>query len=236
MFSFLVNGAFILVGTIIGLVFRKYIKKEVCDAVMKAVGLVVFVIGIVGLIENMISVNVDGSISTTGTLALIICISLGTIIGELIDIDKQFNKFAGFVEKKLNKGKISEGFVTSTLLFCVGSMAIIGSFESALGKPDTIYLKSLLDGVSSIALSATLGFGVGLSAVSVIVYQGSLTLLFYIFKDFMPADFIILFNTVGYVLIAALGLNFLVKDKIKVANMLPALLIVIPYYLIMTLF
>ena len=236
MFSFLVNGAFVLVGSIIGLVFRKYIKKEVCDAVMKAVGLVVFVIGIIGLVENMVTVNVDGSISSSGTIALIICISLGTIIGELINIDKQFNRFADFVEKKLNKGKISEGFVTSTLLFCVGSMAIIGSFESALGKPDTIYLKSLLDGVSSIALSATLGFGVGLSAISVIVYQGSLTLLFYIFKDFMPSEFIVLFNTVGYVLIAALGLNFLVKDKIKVANMLPALLIVIPYYLIMTLF
>lgn len=236
MFSFLVNGAFVLVGTIIGLVFRKYIKKEVCDAVMKAVGLVVFVIGVVGLVENMVTVNIDGTITTNGTLALIICISLGTIIGELIDIDKQFNRFAGFVEVKLNKGKISEGFVTSTLLFCVGSMAIIGSFESALGKPDTIYLKSLLDGVSSIALAATLGFGVGLSAFSVIIYQGLLTLLFFIFKDFMPADFITLFNTVGYVLIAALGLNFLVKEKIKVANMLPALILVIPYYLIMTLF
>ena len=236
MFSFLVNGAAILIGTIVGLVFRKYIKKEICDAVMKAVGLVVFVIGMIGLIENMVSVNADGTISTTGTLALIICVSLGTIIGEFIDIDKQFNRFAHLLEVKFNKGKLSEGFVTSTLLFCIGSMAIIGSFESALGKPDTIYLKSLLDGISSIALAATLGFGVGLSALSVIIYQGLLTLLFFIFKDFMPGDFITLFNTVGYVLIAALGLNFLVKEKIKVANMLPALIIVIPYYLIMTLF
>lgn len=236
MFSFLVNGVAIFVGTIVGLVFRKYIKKEVCDAVMKAVGLVVFVIGLIGLIENVVTVNIDGTISTTGTLALILCISIGTFIGELVDIDKQVNRLANFLEVKLNKGKISEGFVTSTLLFCVGSMAIIGSFESALGKPDTIYLKSMIDCVSSIALAATLGFGVGLSAVSVIVYQGLLTLLFIFFKDFMPADFITLFNTVGYVLIAALGINFLVKDKIKVANMLPALLIVIPYYLIMNLF
>ena len=236
MFSFLVNGAFVLVGTIIGLVFRKYIKKEVCDAVMKAVGLVVFAVGLIGLIENVVTVNADGSMTTTGTLALILCISIGTFIGEIIDIDKQVNRLANFLEVKLNKGKISEGFVTSTLLFCVGSMAIIGSFESALGKPDTIYLKSLIDGVSAIALSATLGFGVGLSCLSVIIYQGLLTLLFIFFKDFMPGDFIVLFNTVGYVLIAALGLNFLIKDKIKVANMLPALIIVIPYYLIMNLF
>ena len=236
MFSFLANGAFILLGTIIGLSFRKFIKKEVCDAVMKAVGLVVFAVGIVGLIENMVTVKSDGSITTTGTLALILCISIGTFIGEIIDIDKQVNRFANFLEVKLNKGKISEGFVTSTLLFCVGSMAIIGSFESALGKPDTIILKGIIDGVSSIALSATLGFGVGLSALSVIVYQGLLTFMFVFFKDFMPADFITLFNIVGYVMIAALGLNFLVKEKIKVANMLPALIIVIPYYLIMKLF
>ncbi len=235
MFSFLVNGAAVLVGSTVGLIFRKYIKKEVCDAVLKAIGLVVFAIGIVGLIENMITVNIDGSLSSNGTLTLIICIAAGTIIGELIDIDKQLNRFADFVEVKLNKGKVSEGFVTSTLLFCVGSMAIIGSFESALGNPETIYLKSLLDGISSIALAATLGFGVALTTFSVIIYQGALTLLFYIFKDFMPSDFIDLFNIVGYVLIAALGINFLIKDKIKVANMLPSLIVVIIYYLVLQL-
>lgn len=232
MWAFAVNGLTVVAGSIIGLIFRKFIKKETCDSVLKAMGIVVLLIGLIGVIENMVTVT-DGKITTSGTLLLIIAIAVGTFIGEFLKIDDRMNNFGLMLEKKLNKGKIAEGFITATLIFCVGSMAIIGSMESAQGNPNTIYLKSALDGITSIALASTLGFGVALSSVAVVAYQGLLTLLFVLLDNFIPGDFIISFSMVGYAMVACLGLNFLMKDKIKVANMLPALVVVIIYHSVM---
>lgn len=232
MWAFAVNGLTVVAGSIIGLIFRKFIKKETCDSVLKAMGIVVLLIGLIGVIENMVTVT-DGKITTSGTLLLIIAIAVGTFIGEFLKIDDRMNNFGLMLEKKLNKGKIAEGFITATLIFCVGSMAIIGSMESAQGNPNTIYLKSALDGITSIALASTLGFGVALSSVAVVAYQGLLTLLFVLLDNFIPGDFIISFSMVGYAMVACLGLNFLMKDKIKVANMLPSLVVVIIYHLVM---
>lgn len=235
MFAFLVNAGTVIIGSFIGLLFKKFIKKETCDSVLKVMGIVVLLIGIIGVMENMIVIE-NGQITSNGTLLLIMAIAIGTFIGEFIKIEDHMNKFAGKIEQKLNKGKIAEGFITATLIYCVGSMSIIGSMESALGNPDTIYLKAALDGITSIALASTLGFGVALSGVSVIIYQGLLTLLFYFLGDFMPADFITSFSMVGYTMVAAIGFNFLIKDKIKVGNMLPALIVVIIYHLALIIF
>lgn len=231
MFAFMVNAATVILGSIIGLIFKKFIKKETCDQVLKAMGIVVLLIGIIGVIENMITIQ-DGKISSSGTLLLIMAIAIGTFIGEALKIDQHMNNFGEKLEKKLNKGKIAEGFITATLIYCIGSMSIVGSMESALGNPETIYLKAALDGITSIALASTLGIGVMLSSVSVILYQGLLTLLFYFLGNFMPASFITSFSMVGYTMVAGIGLNFILKDKIKIANMLPSLLIVIIYHLL----
>ena len=232
MFAFVVNAATVILGSIIGLIFKKFIKKETCDQVLKAMGIVVLLIGIIGVIENMITIQ-DGKISSTGTLLLIMAIAIGTFIGEALKIDQHMNNFGDKLEKKLNKGKIAEGFITATLIYCIGSMSIVGSMESALGNPNTIYLKAALDGITSIALASTLGIGVMLSSVSIIFYQGLLTLLFYFLGNFMPASFITSFSMVGYTMVAGIGLNFILKDKIKIANMLPSLLIVIIYHLLL---
>ena len=232
MFAFMVNAATVILGSIIGLIFKKFIKKETCDQVLKAMGIVVLLIGIIGVIENMITIQ-DGKISSNGTLLLIMAIAIGTFIGEALKIDQHMNNFGDKLEKKLNKGKIAEGFITATLIYCIGSMSIVGSMESALGNPNTIYLKAALDGITSIALASTLGIGVMLSSVSIIFYQGLLTLLFYFLGNFMPASFITSFSMVGYTMVAGIGLNFILKDKIKIANMLPSLLIVIIYHLLL---
>lgn len=232
MFAFVVNAAAVILGSIIGLIFKKFIKKETCDQVLKAMGIVVLLIGIIGVIENMITIQ-DGKISSNGTLLLIMAIAIGTFIGEALKIDHHMNNFGEKLEKKLNKGKIAEGFITATLIYCIGSMSIVGSMESALGNPNTIYLKAALDGITSIALASTLGIGVMLSSVSIIFYQGLLTLLFYFLGNFMPASFITSFSMVGYTMVAGIGLNFILKDKIKIANMLPSLLIVIIYHLLL---
>lgn len=232
MFAFVVNAATVILGSIVGLIFKKFIKKETCDQVLKAMGIVVLLIGIIGVIENMITIQ-DGKISSNGTLLLIMAIAIGTFIGEALKIDQHMNNFGDKLEKKLNKGKIAEGFITATLIYCIGSMSIVGSMESALGNPNTIYLKAALDGITSIALASTLGIGVMLSSVSIIFYQGLLTLLFYFLGNFMPASFITSFSMVGYTMVAGIGLNFILKDKIKIANMLPSLLIVIIYHLLL---
>lgn len=232
MWAFAVNAATVVVGSLIGLLFKKFIKKEICDSVLKAMGIVVLLIGIIGVIENMVTVDQLGKVSSSGTLLLIITVAVGTFIGEFLKIEDHMNNFASKLEQKLNKGKIAEGFITATLIYCVGSMGIIGSMESALGNPNTIYLKSALDGITSIALASTLGVGVMLSSVSVFLYQGLLTLLFLILGDFMPGDFITSFSMVGYAMVAAIGFNFLTKDKIKVGNMLPALVVVIIYHVV----
>ena len=230
MFAFLVNAGTVVIGSIIGLLFRKRIKKETCDQVLKALGIIVLLIGIFGVIENMISIK-DGNVSFNGTLLLIVAVTLGTFVGEEMKIDDRLNGFGEKIEAKFKKGKIAEGFIVSSLLYCVGSMTIVGSLESALGYPNTIYLKSALDGISSIALASTLGFGVLFSSISVIVYQGLLTLLFLILGNFLPNDLIISLGMVGYLMVAANGINFLIKDKIKVANMLPSIIIVVIYHI-----
>lgn len=231
MFAFAVNALAVVVGSIIGLIVKTKIKEETCQSVLKAVGLVVLIIGILGVLENMVVVLPTG-IKTEGALALIICLTLGTFIGELLKIDHHLNDFSDKIEKKINKGKIAEGFITASLMYCVGSMTIIGSMESAFGNPNTIYLKSVIDLVTSIALASTLGLGVMLSSITVFIYQGLLTLLFALLHNFMPSDFITLISMVGYVSVMAIGLNLLIKDKIKVANMLPAFIVAIVYYLI----
>lgn len=237
MWAFLVNAGVVALGSAIGLLFKKFIKKETCDAVLKAMGIVVLLIGIIGVIENMVSVDsVTGKVTSSGTLLLIMSIAIGTFIGEFLKIEDHMNNFALKLEKKINKGKIADGFITATLIYCVGSMAIIGSMESAQGNPNTIYLKAALDGITSIALASTLGVGVMLSGVSIILYQGALTLLFWIMGDFMPADFIVSFSMVGYAMVAAIGFNFLVSEKIRVGNMLPSLIVVAIYHIIMSWF
>lgn len=233
MFAFAVNALAVVIGSLIGLIVKTKIKEETCQSVLKAVGLVVLVIGILGVLENMVVILPTG-IKTEGALALIVCLTLGTFIGELLKIDHHLNDFSEKIEKKINKGKIAEGFITASLMYCVGSMTIIGSMESAFGNPNTIYLKSVIDLVTSIALASTLGIGVMLSSITVFIYQGVLTLLFVLLHNFMPNDFIVLISMVGYVSVMAIGLNLLIKDKIKVANMLPAFIVAIIYYLLST--
>lgn len=234
MFGFLINAIGVIVGGLIGLLFRKFIKKEYCDAVLKGMGIVVLLVGLFGVIENTVTFD-SGKLSFEGTLLLIISIGVGTFLGEAIKIDDHLNNFALKLEKKVNKGKISEGFITATALYCVGAMTIIGTLNDTLGNPETIYLKASLDMVTSIVLASTLGIGVLFSAGSIIVYQGLLTLIFALLNNVINQDALLeltrLVSMVGYVLVMAIGFNFLVKDKIKVTNMLPALLIPIIYYL-----
>ncbi len=211
-----INVALVVVGGCLGLLLKKGLPERVSDAVMKALGLCVLLIGI------------DGCLKGENTLVTVISMAVGTIIGSVIDLDKHLNNFAGKIEKKLNKksdGKsnFAQGFVTATLLYCVGAMAIVGSLDSGiLGDYSTLATKSVIDGVSSIILASTLGFGVVMSCVPVFLYQGSITLLAGVVAPFLNDYTVGEMTCAGSLLIIAIALNMMKITNIKVMNSLPA--------------
>lgn len=223
MLGTIVNALAIIGGSLVGFIFKGGIPERINDSIMKGVAMCVLVIGITGAIksENMI---------------LIICsIVLGALIGEIIDIDKALKRLGDSIESKLQGkgGKISEGFVTASLVYCVGAMAIVGSLDSGLkGDYSILFTKAMLDGISAIMFTSTLGVGVALSAVSVFLYQGLITLSASFLQGVLVGPVVTEISAVGSLLIMGLGLNMLGITKIKVANMLPAIIIPIVYYLV----
>lgn len=211
-----INVALVLVGSGLGLLLKKGLPERVSDAVMKALGLCVLFIGI------------DGCLEGENTLVAVISMAVGTIIGSAIDLDKHLNNFAAKIEKKFSKksdGKsnFAQGFVAATLLYCVGAMAIVGSLDSGIsGDYSTLATKSVIDGVSSIVLASTLGFGVLLSCVPVFIYQGSITLLAGVVAPFLNDYTVGEMTCVGSLLIVAIALNMMKITNIKVMNSLPA--------------
>ena len=220
MISPIVNAVAIVIGSLIGLLLKKGIPKRITDSVMKALGLCTVFIGIKGLLSG------------ENVLVLIISMVLGTLIGEGIDLDLRINRLGEWVELKFKKDggkkspRIAEGFVTATLLFCVGAMAIVGSLQSGLtGDHEMIYTKSLLDFIASIIFASTLGFGVIFSAITVLIYQGSIVLLSSWIAPFLTDATIGEMTAVGSLIIFALGLNIIGITKIKVMNLVPAIFI-----------
>ena len=220
MLGVFVNTLTVILGTVIGILFRKFLPQKLGDAVMKGVALCVLYIGISGMLDG------------TNAIIAILSMACGAIVGTLIDIDKWFNRFADFLQTKLVRKKkegesstLAEAFVSSSLLFCVGAMTIVGSLDAGLrGDNSTLYAKAVLDGISSIFFASSLGFGVLLSAATVFVYQGALVLLAGVLQSVLTNEFIIAEMTcVGSLLIIALGLNMLGITKIKVMNYLPAI-------------
>lgn len=210
-----VNVALVLAGGGLGLLLKKGLPDRVSDAVMKAMGLCVLFIGI------------DGALEGTNALVAVISMAVGTIIGSLLDLDKRINNVASKIEKKLTKpgekGQFAEGFVAATLLFCIGAMAIVGSLDSGIsGDHETLITKAVIDGVSSIVMASTLGWGVLASAVSVFVYQGGITLLAGVVAPFLNDYTVAHMTCVGSLLIIAIALNMLKVTNIKVMNSLPA--------------
>lgn len=217
MFGTLINVATIITGSILGMVFKKLIKEDLAFALTKVLGLCVIYLGMAGVIK------------ADQPLLVIISLTIGTFLGETIHIDKRLERFSENLETVVSKvytGKIKEGFLTASLLFCIGSMAIIGPIESALtGVHDTLYAKSMLDGIMSVIFASTLGVGVLLSSVSVFIYQGSIAVLAGILKPFMTGDTISLISGVGSLMILGLGINMVFSQNLKISNMLPSILI-----------
>ena len=224
MLGTLVNFSAIIIGSIIGLLLKNGVPEKLSNTIMQGLGLCVLLIGI------------SGAIKGSNVLLIIISVVIGGFIGELIDLDNLLQKLGDKIENRFkgNGVKISEGFVTASLLFCVGSMAIVGALQSGLeGNHKILFAKSMLDGISSIIFASSLGIGVLLSAFSVLIYQGAITLAASLLKGVLIQSVVTEITAVGSLLIIGLGFNILNITKIKVANLLPSVFIPIIYQVIL---
>ena len=222
-----VNTMAIIGGSLIGLVFSRFIPTKMTDSLIHAVAFAVILIGL------------KMAWKTDAFIILICSLSFGTIIGELVRIEDRVNNLGSWLEERFAKpgSSISKGFVTTSLLYCVGSMAIVGALESGLtGNHDTLFAKSVLDGLGSIIFAASMGIGVLFSAASVFLYQGFITVSASFIKQFLTAEVITQMSAVGGLLIVAMGFNMLEVVKIKVGNCLPAIFIPLVYYMLKQLF
>lgn len=217
----IVNVLSIVAGSALGISIRGKNTEKFSDTIIKGISLCVILIGMLGALE------------VTDVMLVIFSIALGGLAGELMDIDSALKRFGERVERRFAKkgGKIAEGFISCTLIYCVGAMAIVGSLESGLtGSHKTLFAKSVLDGISSIVFASTMGIGVMLSAVSVFLYQGAITLGAGFLKNILTDAVIADMSVVGSLLILGLGLNILGACKIKIANLLPAIIIPVIYH------
>lgn len=225
MLGTIVNTMAIIAGSLIGLVLKGGIPEKYSRIMMQAIGLAVILIGM------------KTALKTDDILIVIISMAVGSALGELIRIEERLeklgNRLGGFFSE--DRGSIAKGFVMTSLLYCVGAMAIVGALESGLtGNHQTLFAKSLLDGIGSILFASTLGIGVLFSAVPVFIYQGAITLAASALKPFLIPTVVTQMSAVGGLLIMAIGLNLLDIKKLKIGNMLPAIFLPLLYHVILT--
>ncbi|QQO10936.1 DUF554 domain-containing protein [Breznakiella homolactica] len=211
-----VNALAIVICALVGAFLIRGIPDRFEVLLKQTLGLAVIYIGIKGALDNQ------------RVLLLVMSLVIGCVIGELINIDKAMNRFGDWAERKLGLGggTFSKGFVSASILFCTGSMAIVGSIQSGLmGNHETLFAKSVLDGSISIVFGASMGIGVAFSAIPVLLYQGAITLASMAVKDLLTPEIIREMSAVGSLLVAAIGFNFLGIKEIKIANLIPAMFI-----------
>ncbi len=233
----MINGAAVLFGGLIGMLFKKGIPDSIEKSMNKALGIVVIVIGFNGIISNMFQVRGDGSLKSSGELLLAISLALGTLTGELLKLDDKMNAFSNKIEEKFKIEGFTIGFITASSICCIGAMGIIGSLTGGLtGDHSILITKSILDFVITVVLAASLGFGVMFSFIPLVLYQGSICLFAGVLSNILAGELLTQVCMVGYTLIVCVGLNLMTGIKFKTVNMLPSLLIPILYYGIQVLF
>ena len=224
MLGTIVNVITVLVGSLLGIALKHKLSSKFTDIIFQVIGLFTIVLGI------------KIALTSNNLLLLIISLVIGAVVGEWLNIQLLIDSISNKLKSKfrITDDSFSEGLITAFLLFCVGSMTILGAIDEGLGKePTLLYTKSVLDGISSIALAAAFGWGVALSIVPLFIYQGSLTVLAQQLEQYLNLEAINELSACGGVLILGLGLSILKLVPIKTANLLPALAVnVLLFYVI----
>ena len=234
----IVNAIAIIAGAAAGSLIRGGLPERIKSIIMQGVGLAVLFIGLSGALQGLFIVAGNG-LERQYVMLMIASMVIGGIAGELLQIEAGLEKAGQWFEKKFASSErtFAQGFVTASLVYCVGAMAIVGALEDGLvGDATTLFSKSILDGVTAVIFAAGMGMGVALSALPVLVYQGSITLLAGVLRPFLPGTVIQQMSLVGGILIFAIGLNLLKITRIKVGNLLPAIFIPLFYYILLLLF
>ena len=221
-----INMAAIVAGAMLGMLAKKGIPHRVEEGLTRIQGLAVALIGLNGVIASMFTVDTDGGISDNGGLLLLVSLVLGCLAGELLRIDDRLNGFGAFVEKKINIQGFSQGFITASIITCVGAMSIVGALNEGLtGDSEVLLVKSTLDFVTCLVLASSLGIGVAFAAIPTFIYQGGITLCAGFLSPYISAELLDMICMVGYAIVICIGLNLLLNAKIKTANLLPAIIV-----------
>jgi len=218
MLGTIVNVVAIILGSILGILIKSRFPERVNKIIFQIIGLFTITLGI------------TMAIKTNNFLIVAFSLIIGSVIGEIIGIENYLEQLSNKLKNTLKNSsdKFTEGFVTATLIYCIGPMAILGSIEEGLGNsPNLLFAKSVLDGVASIALSSALGIGVMFSAIPLLLYQGGLTLFANYLSNYLSDSLIVELSAVGGILLLGLGMNIAEIKKFKVVNMLPSLLVVV---------
>ena len=228
----IVNTAAIIVGGIVGMLLGKKLPGRLQDTLMKGVGVCVLFLGIAGALEKMLVIE-GGALSSQGSMMLIASVSVGAVIGELIDIDGGMERFGVWLRKKSGSDgdtRFVDGFVTASLTVCIGAMAVVGAIQDGIGRdPSTLIAKAVLDFIIVLIMSSTMGKGCLFSAIPVFLLQGSVTLLSTLIAPILTEPALSNLSLVGSVLIFCVGLNLVWGKKVKVANLLPAIIVAVGY-------
>ena len=225
----LINVAAIFFGGVFGLFGGKFLTEKIRQTLQISCAVTVIFIGLSGTLSKMFLIQPDGTIKTDGEILLIVSLIVGGLIGEIIDIDKKFENFGEWLKKKSgNDGdkKFVDAFVTASLTVCIGAMAIIGAINDRLFHDPTILIaKSALDAVIILVMTSSLGKGSIFSCISVGIFQGAITLFAGFIEPFMTEIALKNLSCVGNVLIFCIGINLMFENKIRAANLLPALVV-----------
>ena len=226
----IINTGAIVAGGLAGILFGRFLKENVQDTLSKCCGVSTLMIGIAGALEKMLTVE-KGAISSGGSMLLVLCLTVGGVIGELLNLEGAFECFGRWLKEKTGNAKdkgFVNAFVTASLTVCIGAMAIVGSIQDGLtGDYSVLATKAVLDFIIIMVMSCSLGPGAVFSAIPVAILQGSVAALAGLVRPVMTEAALNNLSLVGSVLIFCVGINLLWGKKIRVANLLPAIVLAV---------
>lgn len=221
-----INGTGIVLGGVMGLLFGRFLKERFQESLNMACGISVLFIGIAGAMEGMLHID-GGTISSGQSLSVVICLALGTLSGEAIDVESRFEHFGEWLKRKTGNAKdknFVNGFVTASLTVCIGAMAIVGAIQDGInGDWSILATKAILDFVIILVMTCSLGKGCMFSAIPVFLLEGAMTFLAVLIKPLMTDAALEAISLIGSILIFCVGLNLVWGKKVRVANLLPSI-------------
>lgn len=227
----IINALAILVGGVLGILCEQFLKERYQETIIKATGFSVVFLGAAGTLSKMLAVSPDGSLTVNGSMTMILSLALGALLGELVDLDAQFERFGEWLKHKTGSdgdNQFTNGFVAASLTVSIGAMAVIGSIQDGIyGDHSTLVAKAILDFIIVLIMASSMGKGCVFSFIPVAVLQGSMTALAVVLSGFMTDAVLNNISLVGNILIFCVGINLVWPKTIKVANLLPSLLVAI---------